>query len=991
MPRLTAEQFRRVEALFFEASSLPVADRDRFLATACGDDGDVRDEVQSMLAHSGSSGDRIGDTILDDAIASLIAAPASPKATESLLRQLIGTRVGAYEFTDILGRGGMGVVYLARDMRLGRTVAIKALPPGFSRHSARMSRFVREAKILASLSHPNVATVFGLEESAGMKFLVMECVEGETLARRLRDGTLPLDEAIRVVREVAAGVEAAHAAGVIHRDLKPGNVMFKPDGKVKVLDFGLAREVGARIVDAAASSAEVGSRAEGGDLTLEGSVVGTPGYMSPEQLRGKSVDRRTDVFALGCIFYECLTGKLAFPGETGADVIAGILERDPNWALLPPSTPTSVRRLLVRCVAKDPDDRMRDVGDVRLELEEALALKEWINDAPQSQLARSRWAAWALPLGLSAVLLGSTVFILRRPAVTPASATAQPLRRFSLQFPQDVPQSNLAQVRLALSHDGGRIVAAASDGQEQHLWVRDRADVDFRKLDGTLNATAPALSPDGDWVAYFGEGMIWKRRVGAGNPVKLVDASSDWGGCRWDADHHLTYAVARGGGLARVADEGGAATIVTVPRGERGESVLSGGYVLPDGSGALFAVRDGNPEPRIEAQHLASGRRHTVVEHGSTPNLARTPWGTFLLWERAGTVYAATFDPASLKLTGREVAVADGVLTNRAALYACYDVADDGTLAYVPGPVFTEENRLAWVDTGDFDGPAAPLGDERMSFADPRFSADGRRISVLVKGDRYRPYVYDVSRGSLDRVIDTGDCTSAAISPDGRRLAYATNRDGPCALWLRDLVDGTEQVLTQAGAGRAGDLHWSPDGKALAYSLMRSGSTRRDVWVLDVESKTAVAFCDGRDVDERSARFSPNGNWLAFVSNESGAPEVYVKSFPSGKSVRQVSTGSGGTRPEWTSDGRKLYYRGKGGLYLAPIATNWADGSRPAIISRRHFGQSDSDLADYAVAPDGRLLVVEPSERRPTATQVTVVLNWHQLLNPAPPNATPTP
>ena len=986
MPRLNADQFRRVEALYFEASSLPLEQRDRFLATSCGDDSEVREEVRSMLAHSGSTGDRIGDTIMDDAIASLIAAPASPKATESLLRQLIGTRVGAYEFTDILGRGGMGVVYLAHDTRLGRTVAIKALPPGFSRQPSRMSRFVREAKILASLSHPNVATVFGLEESAGMKFLVMERVEGETLAKRLQRGPLPLEEALEVAREVAAGVEAAHAAGVIHRDLKPGNVMFKPDGKVKVLDFGLARELGATIVQTAASSNDAGSKS-GGELTLEGSVVGTPGYMSPEQLRGKPVDRRTDVFALGCILYECLTGKLAFPGETGADVIAGILERNPSWALLPPETPQSVRRLLVRCLAKDPDDRMRDVGDVGLELGEALAQREWLNDTPHPQAPRNRWVAWALPLGLSAVLVASIVFVLRRTELPSTTAAAQPLRRFSLQFPDNAAQGNLAQVRIALSRDGGRIAAAASDGEEQHLWVRDRSDVAFRRIDGTLNAAAPSLSPDGQWVAYFADGVIWKRRVGGGNPVKIVDVSSDWGGCRWDGDGRLTFASARGGGLFRVAEDGGAARVLASPHAGHGELAVGGAYVLDDGSAALFAVRDANPEPRIDALNLATGARHTVVERGSTPNVARTPGGNFLLWERAGTVYAANFDPIALKVTGREVAVADGVMTNQAALYACYDVADDGTLAYVPGPVFSEVSRLAWVDTTDLDGPATALGEERMAFAEPHFSADGRRVSVLVKGDRYRPYVYDVARGTLERVIEAGDCTSAAISPDGRRLAYVTNRDGAYAVCVKNLADSTEQSLLNVGIAWAGDLHWSPDGKTLAYSKMADGSTRRDVWVLDLDSKAATPFCEVAEADERSPRFSPNGNWLAYVSNESGSLEVYIKSFPSGKSVRQVSIGGGGTRPEWTSDGRKLYYRGKNALYLAPIATNWADGSRPAIVSHRQFGQSDSDLGDYAVAPDGRLLVVEPSERGPMATQVTVVLNWQQLLTAARPAA----
>ena len=355
MAQLTATQFRRVEELYFQASSLPPEQRDGFLAGACADDPDVREEVQSLLAHSGganaagpgaggaavgsgsggpgggretdSSGGAFGRTILDDALAAIVAGPASKAAGDALLRQLIGTRVGAYEFTDILGQGGMGVVYLARDVRLGRTVAVKSLPPGFSRQPLRMSRFVREAKILASLSHSNIATVYGLEEAAGTKFLVMERVEGETLARRLSRGALPVEEALEVSCEIASGVEAAHAAGVVHRDLKPGNVMFRPDGKIKVLDFGLAREVGTSVASVDKLLDEHDSRSAAANLTQEGLALGTPGYMSPEQVRGKPLDRRTDVFSLGCILYECLSGHLAFPGDTAADIMAGILER----------------------------------------------------------------------------------------------------------------------------------------------------------------------------------------------------------------------------------------------------------------------------------------------------------------------------------------------------------------------------------------------------------------------------------------------------------------------------------------------------------------------------------------------------------------------------------------------------------------------------------------------------------------------------------------
>jgi Tol biopolymer transport system component len=989
MPELTARQFERVEELFFRASGLPPEQRQTFLDSACPDDPDVLAEVRSMIAHAGSgpgSGtgpDKLPRTLLDDALANLIAAPASRRASDALLRQLIGTQVGAYEFTDILGQGGMGVVYLARDTRLGRTVAIKALPPGLSRQPARMSRFVREAKILASLSHANIATIYGLEETAGTKFLVLERIEGETLAQCLTRGALPIEEAIEVAREIAAGVEAAHAAGVVHRDLKPGNVMFRPDGKVKVLDFGLAREVRpAPTVDEdwASADAEPSLTKE---LTAEGSVVGTPGYMSPEQIRGRTVDRRTDIFALGCILYECLTGRVAFPGETGADIIAAILQRDPDWSLLPANTPASIRRLLHRCVAKEVDQRMRDMGDVLLELEEAAEAREWVapRGAGGAATPPPKRRAWIVPVGASAVLLAATVAVIALRPAPPVAAPAapEPLRRFTVHFPGYTAQQRLANVGLALSRDGSRIVVCATDGAEQHLWTRGRSDTEFRPVPDTLNARAPAISPDGESLAYLSEGVIWKRRLAGGNPVKVIDAAGGPGTYHWDADRHLTYNPARGGGLARVAEDGGTPRFVASPRPERGESSYGAACAVSDGSAILFTVRATDHDPRVDVRHLATGRQHTVIERGSTPRLARTPQGDALLWERAGSLYAAPFDTASLKISGDETTVADGVMVDRATRLACYDVANDGTLAYVPGPSFTEQSRLVWVHPGAYDEPPAPAGEDRMAYAAPRFTADGRRLSVVVTGEDRHAYLFDTARRSAQRVLTSGDCAAAAISPEGSRLAYVTNKGGPYALWVKDLTSGDEVRLTGPDEGYPGDPHWSTDGNFVAFALTRHGSTNADVWVYSLASKSASPFCSAPDADERAPRFSPNGNWVAYSSNESGSREVFIRSFPEGKVVQQVSIGSGDW-PEWTVDGRKLYYRGRSGLYLAPVARNWSDGSRPVLVLRDEFGQPNADLSDYAVSPDGRLLIVQPAEDGPAVSQIVVVLNWPQLL-----------
>lgn len=967
MPDMNPGQFARVEQLFFEAKLLPPERRAAFLEEACGGDGTLKAEVEALLRHADAPDESL----------SLLPNPQLARASE-VMRSLIGTRVGAYEFIDMLGQGGMGVVYLARDVRLGRSVAIKALPPWFTAHPSRLARFEREAKVLASMSHPNVATVFGLEESAGAKFLVMERLEGETLARRLASGPMDLPEALAVCRDVADAVEAAHAAGVVHRDLKPANVMICPDGRVKVLDFGLAREVRESALEEAAKESAGDESGRSGPLTHEGAVLGTPGYMSPEQVRGRPPDRRTDVFSFGCILYECLTGRVAFPGETGADCIAGILQRQPDWDLLPPRTPATVRRLLVRCTAKDPHARMRDMGDVRLELEEALAAREWAAPPaatlpPGTERRRAvRVAPWLVAAALAAA---AALAYWRQPGPPPAAATA--LSRFALHFPNDASQSDLAHVRLDLSGDGRVIVVCASDGLEHHLWTRARSETDFTRLEDARDAWAPAFSPDGEWVAYFEGGALRKRRLTGGVSSKVADVPGSPGTCHWGRDGFITFAGGWRKGIARVPDKGGAVEFITSPD-RQGEFAHLSPTLTPDGAAVLFAVWDGKSDTRIEALDLATRARHTVVENGSTPRIAETPLGTCLLWERSGTLYGARFDPKQCKIRGAEVAVADGVLNDRIAFHACYDVASDGTLTFVPGPAFVEESRLSWINPQDPEPAPDPFSDERMSFVDPHFSTDGKRLSVVVKGEVYRPYLFDAARGTFERVIVEGNCVSAAISPDGERLVYSTNRDGPYALWVRNLTDRTEKKVTERIGDHPSTLQWSSDGKYVTFAMTAPNRSDRDVWVLNVEDRSARPFCS-RPADERAPRLSPNGNWLAYVADDSGAREVYIKSFPRGDLVRQVSTG-GGDWPEWAPDGRRLYYRGKDGLFAAQVAPNWTGESRPRRIYRPRFGQSDVDLPDYTVAPDGRLLVVEPTERGPRVSHINYVLNWYELL-----------
>ena len=539
---LSPEQFRKVEEVFHEATALPEEQRAAFVAGTCGEDFEVREEVLSLLEEA-AAGPRSPDPL------TLVVGGATgrPSVASGLQAPpvLTGQTVGAYRIDGMIGRGGMGVVYRAEDTRLHRVVAVKALPPSWTQQPQQVARFEREAKVLASLSHAGIATVYGLEEWEGQRLLVMEWVDGPTLAGKLKRGPLGIEEALRVGRQVAAAVEAAHDAGVIHRDLKPGNVMIGRDDAVKVLDFGLARFApGSSPLWHAADRARGKGPSVDPHATAEGSVIGTPGYMSPEQVRGRPVDRRTDVFAFSCILYECLTGAMAFQGDTGADVLACILERDPDWAKLPAKTPEAVRRLLARCTAKEPGQRLRDLGDARLELDEALAQKAWLTPRHEPALPRSprQWLVAAALLLATAALAVALTWSRRdaAPAAGPAVGSAN-VFRFALDFPQARPQRALPRLGLALARDGRRLVffAQGSEGFVS-LWRRELDRLDLQRVPFADDGFAPHFSPDGQWVLYTHNGSLWKRWLQGENAIRLHDVHGSWG-THWSDDGRVTF------------------------------------------------------------------------------------------------------------------------------------------------------------------------------------------------------------------------------------------------------------------------------------------------------------------------------------------------------------------------------------------------------------------------------------------------------------------
>ncbi|WP_437774442.1 protein kinase domain-containing protein [Sorangium sp. So ce1097] len=939
-----------------------------------------------------------------------------PTTEDADLAAMVGRRIGAYEITGLLARGGMGIVFSGRDTRLQRPVAIKALPRAVTDDPAQRARLRREAKLLASISHPNIATVYGLEQDDA-DYLVMELVVGSTLSERLSRGPLPVMEALSLALQIGRGVEAAHEAALIHRDLKPSNVLLTRDGKAKLVDFGIARAVKSDADDAPPMSAAT--------LTLPFIILGTPGYMSPEQIRGRGVDRRADIFAFGVLLYECLTGEVAFPGETVADRLATTLEREPDMGAVPPGVPARVVDLLRRCLAKDPARRLPDIGHACQELEEAL-LEVPLPSAgrpsatPPASATRpsatppapaGRPAAAVAPAGHPASALAAG----GRPSAAPpqpaparaapaagrgrialavvgaalagaaasagllrafeAPAPGPPARQFDLLYP--APQAPLTRLRLTVSDDGRRVVfgAAGTDGVFG-LWYRDLWEGTAAPLRGTEEGWDPTLSPDGEWVAFYRGGELWKRRVLGGNSERLSSAA--WSaGAAWGTDGFVTFFPEWGRGLARIPAQGGDLRFVSEVRPDLGDYAQVLPCVLPDNRAVLFTSWGGKKDTRIEALDLSTGARATVVQSGSTPRFARTPRGDHLLWEREGTIYAARFDVGALRLAGPEHAIVDGVLTDGTDHASFFDVSDEGTLVWVPGAVFHEESQLAWL--GD-DGKAAPFIADALPFGEPRFSADGTKLSVVLKEDTYTAYVREEGRGIFDRVVFDNEVESAAISPDGSWIAFSGMREGRFGAWVKSLVTGEERRLADGLANFALAVDWSPDGRHIALSMSPDGRSPRDIRVFSLDDPSHPRELIVGPSDDRYPRFSRDGRWLAYTSDEAGVRQVYVVSFPDGRVKRQISPREG-TEPAWSPDGARVYYRAEGKLYAAPVSPLDARPvGPPFVIYDRPFGQADPDLQSYTVAPDGRLLLVTPSPPRAQVTHLRVLLAWHQRL-----------
>ncbi|HEV8612423.1 MAG TPA: protein kinase, partial [Gemmatimonadales bacterium] len=708
------ERWQRIDELYHAALELEAARRAVFLEEACAGDEKLRREVESLLASHAQAESFMAAPALEVAAASL---------AEEVVESLVGRQLGCYQVLSLLGAGGMGEVYRARDTKLGREVALKVLPEVFAQDPERLARFRREAQVLASLNHPSIGAIYGLEESDGLRVLVLELVPGKTLAELLSDGPLGVEEALRIGSQIAEALEAAHEKGTIHRDLKPANIKVTPEGKAKVLDFGLAKAFAADRPGADLSGPPAVSEAGTG----EGLILGTAGYMSPEQARGKPVDKRTDIWSFGCVLYEALTGKRAFAGDTVSDTISRILEHEPDWRALPETTPPSIRVLLRRCMEKDPRRRLHDIADARIEIEDALTTPDRIEPASAAAGRIPRGWRPALLWGLTCLVVGAITASIALWKVKPPPPPA-PVSRLTIALPPGERLAGLEQPAVAVSPDGTRLAYLATQGGgAPQLYLRAMDSLESKPISGTEGAANPFFSPDGQWVGFFAGGKLKKVSMSGGAAVTLANAAFPRG-ASWGSQGIIVFAPSQVSHLQQVSEAGGAPQALT--RLEKGEIAQGFPEFLPGGKAVLFAASitfTNWTNAQVAVYSLETGERRNLIQGGTSPRYARSG---HLVYAQGGTLMAAPFDPERLVLTGAAVPVVESVRQSVSSGGAHYSLSATGSLVYVPGGIQATQRRLVWVSRGGAEQVVAAPAHE---YRNPRLSPDGRQVAVAVE------------------------------------------------------------------------------------------------------------------------------------------------------------------------------------------------------------------------------------------------------------------
>ena len=871
-----------------------------------------------------------------------------------------GTRLGAYEIVSALGAGGMGEVYRANDTRLKRQVAIKVLPGSFVDDPERLARFQREAELLAAVNHPHIAAVYGLEETDGIKALVMELVDGDDLAVHVARGPVPPAEALAIARQITEALEAAHERGIVHRDLKPANIKVRPDGTVKVLDFGLAK-----VVEPGGAVREISPTVTRADLTGHGAMLGTVAYMSPEQINGRPATRRSDVWAFGCVVFEMLTGRAPFAGRTVSEVLANVLKSDPDWQQLPIDTPEPIRRMLRRSLTKDDNARLHDIADARLEIDDARDGVTAGAHVRRPSMSRRERLAWLAAVALLAAAVGGLA--LRTPPMTHPAKLVVDLTTPPVVDPQDLGS-------FALSPDGTQVVASGIvDGRSQ-LLVRGLDSATSRPLPGTVGGMYPFWSPDGRSLGFFVGGNLLRLDFDAGLVRPLTKATVGVGGS-WNADGVILYAPNPASPILRTSSDGGPPTVVTaLAAGHAGHAFPN---FLPDGRHFLYFVV-GSPDARGVYVGQLDGTAATRLFDADAPAVYASG---HLLFVRNGTLFAQPFDSAQLAVRGSPMAVADGLMVNTG--YYVIVSAGAGTAAFRAGSG-RRQRQFVRVDRtgreierlGEPDD-AQPVG--------PTPSPDGDRVALFRRGATDSDvWLFDTRRGVLSRFTTTaGEDIFPSWSRDGGRIAFASNRDHEFGIYSKSTAGaGSDTVLVAPSLEEAFPSDWSPDGKTLVFER-RNEKTGWDVWAVPVSSNAGTPSpLIQTDADERCAQISPDGKWIAYVANTSGREEVYVQSFPPSGPAIQVSA-NGGAQVRWRPDGRELFYieTESRQLVAVPVGVGrngaMALGAGTALFAMNvgHVLAAGPN-PEYVASADGQRFLLNTVLQDPRPTPLRLVLNW---------------
>ena len=880
-----------------------------------------------------------------------------------------GTCLGPYEILAPLGAGGMGEVYRARDMRLDRTVAVKILSTEFAQNAEFRTRFEREAKTISQLNHPNICTLHDVGHENGLDYLVMEYLEGETLADRLAKGPLPLDQALRYGVQIAEALHRAHRQGIVHRDLKPGNIIITKSG-AKLLDFGLAKMVG-QIGAPLIQNTNLPTQRQ---VTAQGTILGTFQYMAPEQLLGLEADAGSDIFAFGCTFYEMLTGRRAFDGPTQAAVIAAIMHSEPApTSTMSLSEPRSIDRLIRKCLEKASEDRWQNVGDLATEL-------RWIAEEPATTpgLSRRRRVAPLVTAVAAMMGVGVAIGLIVGRWGHPVQTNRSPAS-FTVTLPPGTQAATGLSPTISISPDGTHVAYVVAQADRTQLYLRAMDQVDGTPIPGTDGADGVFFSPDGRWVGFFADHKLKKIAIAGGAAITICDAGAPLG-ASWGPDDVIIFASVPDAGFSSVSASGGVPKVFLTPDFSKGESNYFWPEILPGGKAFLFTDLSSSGKSRIEVRSLLTAERHTLAEEAMNGRYS----AGYLVFYRAGTLFAAPFDVEDLKVTGPASPLPEAVASTAIGA-GQFCLSRDGTLVYVSGASPDNNRTLVWVNRA---GSVQPFTAPPRAYQDPRLSADGRRLLVeIYPGTKGDLWVYELDRGILSRVTFEGFENETPVwMADNERMAFSASRAGvQRALFWKGVGESGGDAQLAAGRHHMHLSSASTDGQFLAFTDY-DPITQGDLWVLPLTGTRQPRPFLRTPFHEWGAVFSQDNHWLAYVSNESGRDEVYVQAFPGPGQKRQIST-EGGREPLWARKGGELFYRNGSKMMAVSITTGSVlNVGKPQQLFE---GSYDRGLplghTNYDVSPDGqRFVMIQSPLQEATARRINVRLSWMRELRQDP-------